>query len=59
MRPPVICHMIASVDGRIKTRCWNLSAEVLAPAIAARLQQRRFVQRLHAYVLIARSPRAP
>ena len=27
MRPYVICHMIASVDGRIKTRDWNLSAE--------------------------------
>jgi len=27
MRPYVICHMIASVDGRIKTRDWNLSLE--------------------------------
>lgn len=27
MRPYVICHMLASVDGRIKTRDWNLSSE--------------------------------
>jgi riboflavin biosynthesis pyrimidine reductase len=27
MKPYVICHMSASVDGRIKTRDWNLSAE--------------------------------
>ena len=27
MRPYVICHMMASVDGRIKTRDWNLSAD--------------------------------
>jgi riboflavin biosynthesis pyrimidine reductase len=26
MKPYVICHMLASVDGRIKTRDWNLSA---------------------------------
>lgn len=27
MRPYVICHMLASIDGRIKTQDWSLSAE--------------------------------
>jgi 2,5-diamino-6-(ribosylamino)-4(3H)-pyrimidinone 5'-phosphate reductase len=27
MKPYVICHMLASVDGRIVTSGWNLSPE--------------------------------
>ena len=27
MKPYVICHMLASVDGRIVTSGWNLSSE--------------------------------